>query len=422
MPAYNFKNNLKSTLQAKLWSDATSIYCNHVVESEDADTRRNAWPAFPFTLTLVDTANDNVEVIKCTGLADNANNYIAFACARAQENTTAQTFEIATTSVEHRLTSGALNSITNATAPATTTARGIGRVATSADLVDGATITNGPAFLAAGVNTSVAAAAGKVPVSGSNNKLAAGWLPAIPPCITDKHLTSGSVTIADSRWYRFRMWGGGGSGGAGGNVTYGGLGGNAGGNTSVTLPEGAIYNGAVLTASTTVTANGGNGGGGSGKTCGGGGGGAGSFVEFWAHLTAGMTVAIVVGAGGVRQAGASSTANGTNGAGANPGIAGAALQGGGGAPGAGSGSFYMYDGTLGGVTGPGGNGAVNALPYGNGGGGGGGTGDRAAFISAGGVAMDGAESGGKPSTTTTTGYGGKGGDGAILIDYFKEAA
>ena len=34
--------------------------------------------------------------------------------------------------------------------PATTTARGIGRVATSADLVDGATITNGPAFLAAG--------------------------------------------------------------------------------------------------------------------------------------------------------------------------------------------------------------------------------------------------------------------------------
>ena len=114
MPDYNFKNNLKSTLQAKLWSDATSIYCNHVVESADAATRRNAWPAFPFTLTLIDTANDNVEVIKCTGLADNANNYIAFACDRAQENTTAQTFEIATTSVEHRLTSGALNYIVNA--------------------------------------------------------------------------------------------------------------------------------------------------------------------------------------------------------------------------------------------------------------------------------------------------------------------
>lgn len=55
--------------------------------------------------------------------------------------------------------------------PATTTARGIGRVATSADLVDGATINNGPAFLAAGVHTSVAAVAGKVPVADSNGKL-----------------------------------------------------------------------------------------------------------------------------------------------------------------------------------------------------------------------------------------------------------
>ena len=114
MPDYNFKNNLKSTLQAKLWSAATSIYCNHVVESADAATRRNAWPAFPFTLTLIDTANDKVEVIKCTGLAGNVNNYIAFACDRAQENTTAKTFETATTSVEHRLTSGALNYIVNA--------------------------------------------------------------------------------------------------------------------------------------------------------------------------------------------------------------------------------------------------------------------------------------------------------------------
>ena len=114
MPDYNFKNNLKSTLQAKLWSDATSINCNHVVESADANTRRNAWPDFPFTLTLVDTANDSIEVIKCTGLAGNSNDFIAFTCARAQENTTAHTFETATTSVEHRLTSGALNSIVNA--------------------------------------------------------------------------------------------------------------------------------------------------------------------------------------------------------------------------------------------------------------------------------------------------------------------
>ena len=62
-----------------------------------------------------------------------------------------------------------------ASIPATTTARGIGRVATSADLVDGATINNGPAFLAAGVHTSVAAAAGNVPVADSNGKLDA-WV------------------------------------------------------------------------------------------------------------------------------------------------------------------------------------------------------------------------------------------------------
>lgn len=63
--------------------------------------------------------------------------------------------------------------------PATTTARGIGRVATSADLVDGATINNGPAFLAAGVHTSVAPAAGKIPISDSNGGLS-NWI-GIPP-------------------------------------------------------------------------------------------------------------------------------------------------------------------------------------------------------------------------------------------------
>lgn len=55
--------------------------------------------------------------------------------------------------------------------PATTTARGIGRVATSDDLVDGATINNGPAFLAAGVHTSVTAAAGKIPVADSGGSI-----------------------------------------------------------------------------------------------------------------------------------------------------------------------------------------------------------------------------------------------------------
>ena len=175
MPDYNFKNNLKSTLQSKLWSDATSIYCNHVVESEDADTRRNAWPAFPFTLTIVDTANAHIEIIKCTSLANNSSDAIVFHCDRAQESTTAQTFEIATR-VEHRLTSEALNSITNAVSPATTTARGIGRVATLADMEPGAVVENGPAFLAAGTfQFTTTPTAHAVPQANANGKLDA-WV------------------------------------------------------------------------------------------------------------------------------------------------------------------------------------------------------------------------------------------------------
>ena len=55
--------------------------------------------------------------------------------------------------VEGRAMETALAAATAAAAastPATTTARGIGRVATSDDLVDGATINNGPAFFSAG--------------------------------------------------------------------------------------------------------------------------------------------------------------------------------------------------------------------------------------------------------------------------------
>ena len=80
--------------------------------------------------------------------------------------------------VEGRAMETALAAATSAAAastPATTTARGIGRVATSADLVDGATISNGPAFLAAGVHTSVAPAAGKVLVANSSGKIDHRW-------------------------------------------------------------------------------------------------------------------------------------------------------------------------------------------------------------------------------------------------------
>jgi hypothetical protein len=59
---------------------------------------------------------------------------------------------------------------------ATTTSVGFGRVATGVDLIDSATINNGPAFIAAGVNTAVTPNAGKIPVANQNGSLVA-WVP-----------------------------------------------------------------------------------------------------------------------------------------------------------------------------------------------------------------------------------------------------
>ena len=80
--------------------------------------------------------------------------------------------------------------------PATTTARGIGRVATSADLVDGATITNGPAFLAAGsdaVTTTPTAHA--VPQADAGGKLDA-WVSLAGKANTDfSNITSDAKNV-----------------------------------------------------------------------------------------------------------------------------------------------------------------------------------------------------------------------------------
>ncbi|MGD9576290.1 phage tail protein [Desulfovibrio sp.] len=84
-------------------------------------------------------------------------------------------YEVEGRAMETALAAATAAAAAAASTPATTTARGIGRVATSADLVDGATINNGPAFLAAGVHTSVAAAAGKVPVANASGKIDHRW-------------------------------------------------------------------------------------------------------------------------------------------------------------------------------------------------------------------------------------------------------
>lgn len=63
------------------------------------------------------------------------------------------------------------------TSPATTTARGIGRVATAADALPGSTITNGPAFLdATTVKITPTPKANAVPQADSAGLLADGWL------------------------------------------------------------------------------------------------------------------------------------------------------------------------------------------------------------------------------------------------------
>lgn len=80
--------------------------------------------------------------------------------------------------------------------PATTTARGIGRVAESTDLVDGATINNGPAFLAAGVHTSVAAAAGKIPVADADGSLNSWTSNRFATCDTAANIAAKAVSLS----------------------------------------------------------------------------------------------------------------------------------------------------------------------------------------------------------------------------------
>ncbi|MCB6541153.1 hypothetical protein LI168_03250 [Desulfovibrio desulfuricans] len=81
--------------------------------------------------------------------------------------------------VEGRAMKTALAAATSAAAastPATTTSRGIGRVATAADAAVGSTITNGPAFLdAATWKISATSAGGTIPLADANGKLDA-WV------------------------------------------------------------------------------------------------------------------------------------------------------------------------------------------------------------------------------------------------------
>ena len=289
--------------------------------------------------------------------------------------------------------------------PATTTARGIGRVATSADLVDGATITNGPAFLAAGVHTSVAPAAGIIPLADGNKHLALGWFGSML-CNARTIITfSGNYTAPLTGWYRICCIGGGGGGGGGCSFSQskGGLGGNAGGNTSF----GAI------------SANGGGGGGGaltsSTNISGGGGGGAGCISTGYLHLTKDQVISVIIGAGGSGGT-ASTTTAGSNGGGTYGGLAALSTSttGPSGGTGGGPGGFGGTGIASGG--GPGGSGGSNGTAYGGGGGGGGSCSTSNALGGTRGSIN--ATNGATSTQSGAAGNGGNGGNGAVIIEYF----
>lgn len=214
-----------------------------------------------------------------------------------------------------------------------------------------------------------------------------------------------------SGYIRVTCVGGGGAGGNSGRANrWAGDGGNAGGTTSF---------------GTYLSAAGGPGGGGApgsrnaggtGMT-GGGGGGAGAVSTAIIQVTQNQSISCVVGQGAGRTVGVNQAEEGVRGgSGAGPGGGGGGYwnDGGGGAAGAGNGT-----GRSGNSTGTGGPGGRNGTGYGGGGGGCAGYNSMSGVAGTAGVAMDGGEYGGPyHANDPSTQFGGGGGAGAIIIEYY----
>lgn len=210
---------------------------------------------------------------------------------------------------------------------------------------------------------------------------------------------STTYTAPNAGVYKVTVIGGGGAGGNGGYAYEAGVGGKQGGTTSF---------GSLLSA---IGGSGGGGGAGSKGGSAGGGGGAGEIRFAYVTLTKNQAVQVTVGAGAPRATATSSASNGGNGEGPSGGRGGKGYNGGGGAAGAGNGSNngvldYADEGV-------GGAGGVNGTPYGGGGGG-----CSGIDMNTPGAAAGGAEYGGS-FTGDANRYGGKGGNGAVFIEYFK---
>lgn len=177
---------------------------------------------------------------------------------------------------------------------ATTTALGRARLATTAEVQAGA------------------AAAGSVTPAVLRPEDISTFAPLFTPALKRQVFqVSGSFSDSVARAMHVTLIAGGGSGGNGGDVSYGGLGGRKGGDSSLTIPAGAILNGQILTVSQTVTVKGGAAGCGGGLYAEGGGGEAGAWEEYDIFLPAGLVLSFTIGAGGLPfTTGYSSNANG----------------------------------------------------------------------------------------------------------------
>lgn len=280
-----------------------------------------------------------------------------------------------------------------AATPATTTSRGIGRVATQADMTPGATITNGPAFLdAETVKITSTPTANAVPKADANGKIAAGWVTGSMYC--NKRMiitTSGNFVPTRTGWHKIRLIAGGGPGVSCVPGSYNGIG-YKGGNSifnGVTAMGGSpgLYNPSMVHNAAKLYR----------VTCGGY---AGDVVETYMYLTAEQSYPVTIGAGGAARTDNATSPGGLT---QHPG---------------GYGYIPWYESSDNFVIG--GNGGFNGTPYGGGGGGASstlGATPPPSTTGGGGLATGNAEHGylGILPSIILAGAGGK---GALIVEYF----
>lgn len=488
---FSFKNNLKAELYEAMTANQTTIKLKHLVNSSDPAVRLAAWPRLDsvsqshpvsFFLTLEDKISGKCEIIICTGVYANTDDYIQFVCARGMDGTTAVAHSVDTTIVENREIATFLNNLSNIywTIASGDIFNSVVSLTGNQTIAGVKTLTanpviknNGPTIhlqqtdITKGTNPSSVnqyALISIVDSVGIANTNRTGHLSNI--------VNTAGLTITELAAYQF----------ASGSTDYATIGVycSADGNTKYataptpttgdnstkiattewvnantsSLAPAMMYNTReVLTTSGTwaapvtgwykVTCIGGGGGGGgaikgAATSSNGGGGGSGYIVTSYRYLTVGQLYSYTIGAGGIGGIGGQYTASGL--AGGDGGITSFdSIIANGGQGAISNVAFINYPTSTGGkgqtngqthcgyyVTGSGygipsaaGNGASNGSAYGGGGGGGACT--NAGVTSIPGLGGSNGSNGNIPSGSATHGNGGAGGSGAVILEYFNPA-